>query len=220
MIKSILFIFIIVLFVLILKNRKKIKIYWKSFKYKSTPILDDRHGVYLIHGKQGSNKSYFATQFVLQQNKDFSKIKTNVKSLKIPGYQTDYFTKINEITQDTDEYVIYVIDEISRKYKKEDKTDQQFYAWLNQSRKRKRIVILITQELKEVPMWLRRPVRFTFETRPLIGSIFFTIMGDGYNLTLNKDTLEWEAPIVKIYVYKRNTYIASLYDTFEPIQDL
>lgn len=220
MIKSILFIFIIVLFVLILKYRKKIKIYWKSFKYKSTPLLDDRHGVYLIHGKQGSNKSYFATQFVLQQNKDFKRIRTNVHSLKIPGYQIEYFTKISEITQDIDEHIIYVIDEISRKYKKEDKTDQQFYAWLNQSRKRKRIVILITQELKEVPMWLRRPVRFTFETRPLIFGLFYTLMGDGYNLTLNKDSLEWEAPILKIFIYKRNVFIANMYDTFEPIQDL
>ena len=220
MFKSFLFIFLIVLFVLILKNRKKIKIYWKSFKYKSTPLLDDRHGVYLIHGKQGSNKSYFATQFILQQNKDFKVIKTNVKSLNIPGYKIEYFTKINEITQDTEEYCIYLIDEISRKFKKEDKTDQQFYAWLNQSRKRKRIVILVTQELKEVPMWLRRPVRFTFETRPLFFGIFYTLMGDGYNLTLNKDTLEWEAPILKIYIYKRNVYIANMYDTFEPIQDL
>lgn len=220
MFKSILFIFLIVLFVLILKNRKKIKIYWKSFKYKSMPLLDDRHGVYLIHGKQGSNKSYFATQFILQQNKDFKVIKTNVKSLNIPGYKIDYFTKIDEISQDTQEYCIYLIDEISRKYKKEDKTDQQFYAWLNQSRKRKRIVILVTQELKEVPMWLRRPVRFTFETRPLFFGIFYTLMGDGYNLTLNKDTLEWEAPILKIYIYKRNVYIANMYDTFEPIQDL
>lgn len=220
MISSLLFIFVIVLFVLILKYRKKIKIYWKSFEYKSTPLLDDRHGVYLIHGKQGSNKSYFSTQFILQQNKDFKVVKTNVKSLNIPGYKIEYFTKIDEITQDTEEYCIYLIDEISRKYKKEDKTDQQFYAWLNQSRKRKRIVILITQELKQVPMWLRRPVRFTFETKPLFFNIFYTIMGDGYNLQLDKDTLEWEAPILKIFVYKRNQYIANMYDTFEPIQDL
>lgn len=216
--------FIITIFIVILvfvfKYRKKIKIYWQSFKYKSTPQIDDQHGVYLIHGKQGSNKSYFATQFVLQQNKKFNKIKTNVKSLHIPGYEIEYFTKLDEIVFDTDDHVIYVIDEISRKFKKEDKTSQQFYAWLNQSRKRKRIVILITQELKEVPMWLRRPVRFTFETKPLFFGIFYTLMGDGYNLTLNKDTLEWEAPILKIYVYKRNQYIASMYDTFEPIQDL
>lgn len=210
----------IVILVFIFKYYKKIKIYWKSFKYKATPKIDDQHGVYLIHGKQGSNKSYFATQFTLQQSKKFCKIKTNVKSLHIPGYQIDYFTKLDDIVFDTDEHVIYFIDEISRKFKKEDKTSQQFYAWLNQSRKRKRIVILITQELKEVPMWLRRPVRFTFETKPLFFGIFYTIMGDGYNLTLNKDTLEWEAPVLKIYVYKRNQYIANMYDTFEPIQDL
>lgn len=218
---KLLFIMLFICFIfLYFKFHKKIKIIWSSFKEKGLAPIDDMHGVYLIHGKQGSNKSYFATQFAQEQNKSFKKIKTNVHSLKIPGFDIEYFTKITDITQDTEEHVIYLIDEISRKYKKEDKTDKDFYAWLNQSRKRKRVVIMITQELKEVPMWLRRPVKFCFETRPLIGSIFYTKMGDGYNLTLDKDSLEWTCPLIKIFIYNRNKKIASMYDTFEPIQDL
>lgn len=220
MLRLLLIMLFITFIFLFFKFRKKIQIIWKSFKEPGLPKIDDAHGVYLVYGKQGSNKSYFATQFSTEQNKSFKKIKTNVHSLKIPNFEIEYFTKINEITQDTEEHVIYLIDELSRKYKKEDKTDQNFYAWLNQSRKRKRIVILITQELKEVPMWLRRPIKFCFETKPLIGSIFYTKMGDGYNLTLDKDTLEWTCPLLKIFVYKRNKKIAKMYDTFEPIQDL
>lgn len=220
MFKLLLIILFICLIFLIFKFRGKIKIIWKSFKEKGLPRIDDSHGVYLIYGKQGSNKSYFACQFASEQNKEFVKIKTNVHSLSIPNFKIEYFTQLKEIINDTEEHVIYIIDEMSKKYKKEDKTDTDFYAWLNQSRKRKRVVIMITQELKEVPMWLRRPVKFCFETRPIIGSIFYTKMGDGYNLTLDKDTLEWTCPLLKIFVYKRNKKIGEMYDTFEPIQDL
>ena len=80
-----------------------------------------------------------------------------MKSIKIPGYTIEYFDKIEEIYHDSDEYCIYLLDEVARKYDKNSKTDKHFYAWLNQSRKTHRIVIMITQEWKELPMWINRP---------------------------------------------------------------
>lgn len=179
----------------------------------------DDWGVSLISGVQGSGKNYLATLLLIYQYQQL-KIKTNVKSLHIND-KMEYFTKIDEIIDDIEPRVVYVIDEISKKYDKSARTDQQFYAWLQQSRKRHRVVILITQELKEVPMWLRRPIRFTYTTRkvPLL-PLFYTVKGDGINLTLNTETMEWECPKICSFLYKRNKSITDLYDTYEPISDL
>ena len=125
----------------------KYKILFNTIFHKKVKRIDDKFGVVIIHGKQGSGKGYFATQYLMLQ--DLSKctyIKTNVHSLNVPNCEVRYFTKLDTICHDDDEYCIYLIDELSRKYKKNSQTDQDFYAWLNQSRKKKRIVILITQE--------------------------------------------------------------------------
>lgn len=215
----------IVLLIFFIK-RKHVKFNWKSFKFKRAKIIDDAFGVYLITGKQGSNKTYYSVQLALNQDdKKINYIKTNIHSLKIPGFEMRYFTKIEEIYKDTDENVIYIIDEISRKYKKQTPADKDFYAWLNQCRKRGRIAILITQEYLEVPMWIRRPCKFMLSSKaiPILTNLFCwyaLTVGDGYNLQYDKDEGEYICPTIKTIVYKRNQYIANMYDTLEPINDL
>ena len=195
-----------------------------TFVKKGLPRIDDRYGVYFVTGRQGSGKSYYAVKLVLAQDKKTcSKIYTNVKSLNIPGYNIIYFDNIKDLYFNTDEYCIFLIDEISRKYDKSSKTDTQFYAWLNQSRKRKRIVIMITQEWRELPMWIRRPAKIMITTKRNILSnfgIYTTIVGDAENLVFNKDEGEYECPTIKRIIYKRNEKIASMYDTFEAINNL
>lgn len=200
----------------------KTKIDFKSFLKKGVPIVEDKWGCYFITGFQGSGKTYFACYYILNINnsQDYH-IRTNVRSLHIKGRDISYFNKIDEILDETEENVIYIIDEISKKYSKNSQPDKKLYSWLQQSRKRGRIVVLITQEWKEVPMWLRRPARFMFNTKKLpFLPIFVTTCGDALNQVLNDKTLEWECPILFKYVYKRNKYIADSYDTFEPINDL
>lgn len=196
-----------------------------TFFKKGLPKIDDRFGCYFITGRQGSGKSYFGTSLILYQNKNLvNKIKTNVKSLNIPGYDIEYFNNISEIYTDTEEHCIFLIDEISRKYDRNSRTDTQFYAWLNQSRKRKRIVILITQEWRELPMWLRRPAKYmitTQKTRLLNRFGFYTsIVGDAENMIFNKDEGEYECPPIMYIIYRRNLRIAQMYDTFEAINQL
>lgn len=200
------------------------RIEFSTFVKKGLPRIDDRYGVYFVTGRQGSGKSYYAVKLVLAQDKKTcSKIYTNVKSLNIPGYNIIYFDNIKDLYFNTDEYCIFLIDEISRKYDKSSKTDTQFYAWLNQSRKRKRIVIMITQEWRELPMWIRRPAKIMITTKRNILSnfgIYTTIVGDAENLVFNKDEGEYECPTIKRIIYKRNKKIASMYDTFEAINSL
>lgn len=202
----------------------KNKIELNTLLKKGLPKVDDRFGVYFCTGRQGSGKSYYAVKLVLAQDKRLlNKVYTNVKSLNIPNYDIVYFDKITELYQNTDEYCIFLIDEVSRKYDKNSRTDTQFYAWLNQSRKRKRIVILITQEWKELPMWIRRPAKYMISTSKTIFSkwgIYKSCIGDAENMIFNKDEGEYECPPIMYIWYKRNKYIANMYDTFEAINTL
>lgn len=193
---------------------------FNTFFKKGVPHFDDVWGCIAITGFQGSGKTYLAV-YLLEDYDQTYKIKTNIKSLRIANRDLEYFSRIDEITDEVEEKVIYIIDEVSKKYSKNALTDKKFYAWLQQSRKRHRIVMLITQEWKEVPMWLRRPVRFMYTTRkiPLL-PIFSTTVGDGLNTIFNKDTMEWECPLIKRMIYKRNKYICDMYDTLEPINEL
>lgn len=196
-----------------------------TFFKKGLPKLDDRYGCYFVTGRQGSGKSYYGVYLLLQQNKSHvNRVYTNMHSLNIPGLNIVYFNDIRTLYQNTDEYCIFLIDEISRKYDRNSRTDTQFYAWLNQSRKRHRIVIMITQEWRELPMWIRRPAKFMISTRPasILGyfGIYCSVVGDAENLVFNKDECEYECPPIKYIYYKRNKLVADMYDTFEAINTL
>lgn len=198
---------------------------FNTFFKRGLPKIDDRFGIYFVTGRQGSGKNYYATMLLLQQDRKLcNKVYTNVHSLKIPGYNIKYFNKLSDLYYNTEEYCIFLIDEISRKYDKNSKTDTQFYAWLNQSRKRKRIVILITQEWRELPMWIRRPAKYMISTKKTrllnVFGIYTSVIGDAENLTFNKDEGEYECPPIMRIIYKRNKAIANLYDTFEAVNDL
>ena len=200
----------------------KTKIYFNTFFKQGVKEDKNNFGNALVCGFQGSGKTFFAVFWLLEEIKKNPnyKIKTNIHSLKIEK-QVEFFEKINEIYYDDCHFTIYIIDEVSRAYDKSSKTDRQFYAFLQQSRKMHRIVLLITQELKEVPMWLRRPLRFIYTTERIpFTTLFKTTLSDAQKGILNKDTLEWEYPILGKFIYKRTKNIASKYDTFEPIATL
>lgn len=200
---------------------RKYEIKFKSFFKKGLPKVDDRFGVYMVCGRQGSGKNYYAVMFLKQFANQANKIYSNVHSLKIEHIP---FTKLDEILDNTDEHCIFLIDEVSKKYHRNSPTDMKFYSWLQQSRKRKRIVIMLTQEWRETPMWLRRPVKYTCSTTKTkllnIFGIYTTIIGDAENMIFNKDEGDYETPLVFYKIYKRNKKVADLYDTFEPINDL
>lgn len=222
---TIIFILLIVFLIWFGLNADKFRILWNTIFSKGLEKIDDRYGCYYVTGRQGSGKSYFATQLLLLQNKEkVNKVYTNVKSLNIPGYDIVYFTNISELYTNTEEHCIFLIDEISRKYDRNSKTDTQFYAWLNQSRKRKRIVIMITQEWRELPMWIRRPAKFNLTTKPCpilsVFGFYLTIVGDSENMVFDKDESEYICPPIKYFIYRRTKKVAQLYDTFEAINEL
>lgn len=203
----------------------KYDIRFNTFFKKGLPKIDDRFGCYFITGRQGSGKTYYSIMLLLQQDpKKVNKIYTNLKTLKIPGVNIEYFENIKDLYFNTDEHCVFLIDEISRKYDRNSRTDTQFYAWLNQSRKMKRIVIMITQEWRELPMWIRRPAKYMISTKKTIFlnrfGFYTSVVGDAENMVFNKDEGEYECPPLKYIIYRRNKKIADLYDTFEAINTL
>lgn len=203
----------------------KYNIRLNTFLKKGLKPVDDRFGVYFITGRQGSGKTYYSVDLLLQQDPALlNKVYSNIHSLKIPNININYFNKVTDIYFNEEEYCVFLLDEIARKYDRNSKTDTQFYAWLNQSRKKKRIVILVTQEWRELPMWIRRPAKYMISTKktPIIYKFGFytSIVGDAENMIFNKDEGEYECPPIQYIIYKRNEEIASYYDTFEAVNQL
>lgn len=194
----------------------KIKIDGKSFLQQSPKSIHDNFGIYLITGYQGSGKTYYSI-YLMEKEKN-KKIYTNIKSYKSTRNEIIYFEKIDDIINNVEDNVIFLIDEVSKRYTKETKQDLKFYSWLQQSRKHKRFVYLITQEYIQVPMWLRGIANQVYTTSkvPLL-PIFKTSLGVP---VLTTDTFEWGINTFAVIFYKRTKQIASCYDTFESINTL
>ena len=196
----------------------KTNIDFKSMIHKGTKKIDDNFGVVFITGYQGSGKSYLGVYLLVKCIDPKRKIYTNIKSLHIPNREIEYFERLDEITDNIEMDRVFLIDEISKRYTKECKQDKKFYSWLQQSRKRRRTTMLITQEYIQIPFWLRGIARYVYTTTKIpILPLFITYKGYAY---LSEDTKEWEIDPQETYIYKRNKYIASYYDTMEPINVL
>lgn len=196
---------------------KKLYIDYSSFFKRQPPRCKDDFSVNLITGYQGSGKTYFGVLLLLKYLPQNYTIYTNIKSLKIKNRKIIMFETLEEIEQNNEEYCIFLIDEISKKYTKECRCDHKFYSWLQQSRKNKRIVLLITQEYLQCPLWLRGIALNVYTTTKLpLLPIFRTYKGYAY---LNDDK-EWCIEPLTTFIYKRNKCVSDCYDTFEPINIL
>lgn len=190
----------------------------KSFFKRGVKKNKEDFFVGLLTGYQGTGKTYLGV-YLLDKLPDNRPIYTNIRSYKNPRKKVIYFTKVEEILDNYDEYCIFLIDELSKKYMGKDcKKDNRLYSWLQQSRKTKRIVFMITQEYIQVPSWLRGVADTIFTTKKIkLLPIFITYKGIA---TLDEDTKDWTIIAQKRYIYKRTKYIAKQYDTYEPVPSL
>ena len=180
------------------------------------PKTDDDFSINLICGYQGSGKTYFGVYEIERLYKNRI-IKTNIQSLKSNCNKVEKFDKIEEVYDDISDYSVFLIDELSKKYTKNSPQDLKFYSWLQQSRKHKRHVYLITQEYIQVPTWLRGVANKVFITEKIkFLPLFITTLGS----PILTDDCEWSIQPISSIIYKRTTNIARLYDTFESINNL
>ena len=191
------------------------KIDFRSFFKKGIKPIDDDFSIQLITGYQGTGKTWYAI-YLMEKMKN-KKIITNINSYKSNKHTLEYFKTIDEIYDNHEESCIFIIDELSKRYTKDSKQDLEFYSWLQQCRKHKRHVFLITQEYIQVPQWLRGIATSVYTTKRLFRNVYKTNYGIPI---LNKDTFEWDIEIKKSIIYKRTKDISNKYDTFEQINSL
>lgn len=192
------------------------KIDFKSILQKGTPKINDDFSIYLINGYQGSGKSYFGV-YTIENRFKGRIIYTNIKSYRSNYNEVRYFSKLNEIYSNVEDNRIFLIDELSKKYTKNTPQDKDFYSWLQQSRKHKRYVYLITQEYIQVPTWLRGVANLVYTTHKIkLLPLYMTELGS----PILTDDKEWSIQPITSIIYKRTKKIASLYDTFENINEL
>lgn len=204
----------------------KIKVDFDTLLKEGIKNSKDDFIICLITGYQGSGKSYYAIYNVERSFTDRTII-TNIKSYRSGGrgkdfvggnHSIEYFTKISELYNNHDIGRIFIIDEFSKKYTKDSKIDKDLYSWLQQSRKHKRYVFIITQEYTQVPTWIRGIATLVYSTYKVpLTPFMYTILGKPY---LDTDTCEWALNELSIQIYKRNKVYGSLYDTYELINEL
>lgn len=200
-----------------MKIFNKVEIDFKSFFKKGVPKIEEPYGNFLVCGVMGSGKTYFCVKQALALSNKY-KIKTNIHSLRLPTNNIEYFDTVEELSNDYEEKVLYIVDELGKKYTKDSKQDKDFYNWLQHSRKLKKIVFLIHQEYLLVPNWLRGACMEVYTTRklPLVPIL---LTSRGYPV-LNDETKEWEVESNYSFIYKRNKSITDLYNTFEIVDTL
>lgn len=193
----------------------KIKIDFMSFIQKGIKTINDDFGIFLITGYQGSGKTWYSI-YLMEKQKNRT-IYTNIKSYHSKQNKVIYFQNIEDIITNIEDNCIFLIDEVSKRYTKDSKQDLSFYSWLQQSRKHKRYVYLITQEYIQVPTWLRGIANRVYTTSkvPLL-PIFKTSLG----VPVLNEQFEWDIDVYAIIFYKRTKRISNLYDTFESINSL
>lgn len=201
---------------------RKVEVKTKTFLKKGLKSREEFFQNILITGFMGSGKTYFAVFYTLELLKKhhFNSIKTNIHSLKIKGQLIEYFDYISDIYNDYEDNCLYIIDELGKKYTRESKQDNNFYGWLQQSRKCHRYCVLIHQSFKRIPIWLREPVSLVYVTHKIPLSKFFktdVINAQEMYLDENKD---WTGEIIKTIIYKRNQSVADCYDTDERVKQL
>lgn len=196
---------------------------FKSFTYKGLKY-NDNFSVSMILGAQGTGKTYLGVKMVeefIRKNPTYT-IKTNIRSYYENTKQMRkmvYFKKIDEILNDFEDCCIYLIDEVARKYPKNAPQDTQFLGWLMQSRKCHRYVFMTHQTYLLVPQWLREPIDHIYTTHHFLFFKNFCITSYGEPI-LDENTLDWVVDTKDTYIYKRNKKVASLYNTFEPVEQL
>lgn len=199
------------------------KIDWSSFLKKGLKYNknEDNYFNCIVSGFQGSGKTYLAVKMVSEQNL-FKKIVTNIKSLDIKNKDIKKITCLGEIYKyGNEEGILYLLDEIHKKFPKESKQDINFYSFLQQMRKKKSCMIMITQEWTQTPTWLRYPVKYIYNTRKIpFTKIFETTILDAQLTSWSNELNQWTAPTLQTIIYKRIQKIGSMYDTREIIDSL
>lgn len=213
MILIILLMFLMLLVIVLIKF--KIIVDFPSFFQKGFKARRGKYGVYCFCGKQGSGKTFSTVLFLSKQSKQH--IYSNVS---LHGLEYTKINSFDEMLAIKEKNCIIVWDEIFSALAKTSRIDTDVMAFLSQQRKREVIFITTAQEWMEIPMTLRRYVRFQIDCS-ILNVLPFSILveryRDGENMKWDQLENEYVAPIIKTKITKMAFKITEMYDTFEVI---
>lgn len=203
------------LFILVYLIKNRINIDMKSFTKKGFKASRGWFGVYCFTGKQGTGKTFASVEFLLK-NKD-KKIYSNIH---LKGLKYTYYSGFSELLNIKDKGCIILYDEIFTELTKNTRIDKDVLAFLSQQRKNNVIFITTAQEWLEIPITLRRYVRFQIDCK-ILNLFPFSILikryRDGDNMKWSNDDNEYVAPIISTRISKMAKEITNNYDTFEVV---
>lgn len=217
---GILFIILIIFAIVSFWRLRSYKIKWNTLIHKGLRIKDSRFGVYCYTGKQGSSKTANSVKFLLENASDEWPVYANLKSIKNIDYY--YFNGLEALLSlRNKKHCIIFYDEIFTLLSKGTKFNSDILDFLSQMRKREIIFITTAQEWLELPMTLRRYVRYQINCStinlPLLPTFTIKHINDAYSMKWDKDENDYIAPLIQCVVEKLNVRVLNSYDTFEQI---
>lgn len=188
----------------------------KSFFRKGLFRKVGQYGVFCFSGKQGSGKTYSATKFLYENYK---------KKTIYANYTVDIPYKkiknLDELLQIKENDCIIFYDEIFTEISRSSRLGPKVLEFLAQMRKRQVVFITTCQEWLELPVTLRRFVRFHIpvQIHSILGlNILVETYEDAEQMKWDNLQNEYLAPTVALKISKLNKKIAQLYDTWEVIR--
>jgi len=210
-----LFLILILLFIIIIFIKYRISIDFPSFFEKGFKALRGWFGVYCFCGKQGTGKT-FATVLFLLRNQNMP-IYSNIH---LKDIKHTYYSTFEEMLQIKDHDCIIVFDEIFTALSKGSPLTKEVLSFLSQQRKKNVIFITTAQEWLEIPITLRRYVRFQIDCsiwNVLPFSILVQRYRNGEEMKWSNDDNEYIAPIISTKISKMRKRVTKNYDTFETV---
>jgi len=211
----ILFSVVAFLLLLMILFKNKVIIDLKSFFEKGFSAYRGIYGVYCFCGKQGTGKTFATINFLLK-NKD----KPIYSNVTLSGINYKHFSTFDEMLKIDDHHCIIVYDEIFSALAKSSKLSPDVMTFLSQQRKKEVIFITTAQEWLEIPITLRRYVRYQVDCQ-IFNLLPFSILieryRDGENMHWDNVENDYVAPIIKTKITKMAKKVTTCYDTFETI---
>ena len=178
-------------------------------------------GVYCFTGKQGTAKTFNAVEFLSKRPNAVIYSNIHLNDIDYTYYSgLNELVNINPIIEDGKQIIIF-FDEIFSELTKSSRISTEVLSFLSQQRKRGIIFLTTAQEWLEIPVTLRRYVRFQIDCS-IINIFPFSIAKEVYH---NAELMKWSneeneyiAPIISTKIKKMSKKITQFYDTFEVIQ--
>ena len=221
----------ILIFIAVYCYQNKLFVELNTFFKKGFFKKNNKFGLYLYTGKQGTGKTYSAIKFLEKiRNKQECITLTNVKSYSKSNidieYISDIFRIIGKVEQleknGNNKQIIIFFDEIFTVCEKSGSLTPQILSFLSQLRKRNIIFVSTAQEWSEINITFRRYCRFQISCNmvsiPFINqALLVNRINDGDGICWNNELQEFIAPLLQTNISKGLKNIIDLYDTYETI---